>query len=707
MSEFSPRMGWPYPSRDDDPWYDPFVDFIQASDGSAFAAREDRSVIWSGGGTLSWTAASGTLTWTDTISVYSPLGGRLLQVAAGSVAGWIEGEVLYLPLVRQPAATTSVSLVKASHVPSDDNAMALAVRVGMSIFFRTGISLGNGDSVVGVAPIAGGAATDPNAIHENVAGEISGIAPKGSPTGADRLLIEDAADGDNKKSVLISNLPAMTPATHNIGGSAHSSSTLLQFNAKISDATLDDSSAPRTPTSHGTSHESGGGDAIKLDDLAAPDDNTDLDSTTGAHGLLPKLGGGTTNFLRADGSWAAPSGGAPLSNTAPVDVDPQAASAGVASEASRQDHKHDIVTAAAGATTPGDAAAEGTANSLARSDHQHSLANFGTGAGTFCEGNDSRLSDARTPTSHASTHEPGGGDAMTVDAAAATGSLRTLGTGAAQACAGNDSRLSDARTPTSHNTSHQSGGGDAIKLDDLAAPDDNTDLDATVSAHGLLPKLGGGTTNYLRADGTWAAPPGGGGGDATSLQGTDIDAGLAPTDGQVLTYDGTGTQWIAASPAEGTSYLEMGQNHTITSAGGSPDSEDVGRAIFDASQHNSITFRAILNSAYATTGSSSVKLYDDGSLTTPGTPRLVATFTQTDDTLTYEVFEQALTVVASGAGTNEILGEPRVYRAVVEITATSSDTTTVSTVGFAAVGNGDVVTLSADMVQAIAMSLNA
>jgi hypothetical protein len=296
---------------------------------------------------------------------------------------------------------------------------------------------------------------------------------------------------------------------------------------------------------------------------------------------------------------------------------------------------------------------------------------------------------------------------MTVDAAAATGSLRTLGTGAAQACAGNDSRLSDARTPTSHNTSHQSGGGDAIKLDDLAAPDDNTDLDATVSAHGLLPKLGGGTTNYLRADGTWAAPPGGGGGDATSLQGTDIDAGLAPTDGQVLTYDGTGTQWIAASPAEGTSYLEMGQNHTITSAGGSPDSEDVGRAIFDASQHNSITFRAILNSAYATTGSSSVKLYDDGSLTTPGTPRLVATFTQTDDTLTYEVFEQALTVVASGAGTNEILGEPRVYRAVVEITATSSDTTTVSTVGFAAVGNGDVVTLSADMVQAIAMSLNA
>ena len=66
-----------------------------------------------------------------------------------------------------------------------------------------------------------------------------------------------------------------------------------------------------------------------------------------------------------------------------------------------------------------------------------------------------------------------------------------------------------------HATSHKSGGGDAIKLDDLATPDDNTDLDATTSIHGLLPKLGGGTANYLRADGTWAAPPGGGGGAVT------------------------------------------------------------------------------------------------------------------------------------------------------------------------------------------------
>ena len=37
--------------------------------------------------------------------------------------------------------------------------------------------------------------------------------------------------------------------------------------------------------------------AVKLDDLGTPDDNTDLNSSTTAHGLLRKLTGGTTNFL--------------------------------------------------------------------------------------------------------------------------------------------------------------------------------------------------------------------------------------------------------------------------------------------------------------------------------------------------------------------------------------------------------------------------
>ena len=78
--------------------------------------------------------------------------------------------------------------------------------------------------------------------------------------------------------------------------------------ATVSAATANTDYAAAT---HASRHASGGADAIKLDDLAAPDDNTDLNATTSAHGLLPKLGGGTTNFLRADGSWSAPAGGSP------------------------------------------------------------------------------------------------------------------------------------------------------------------------------------------------------------------------------------------------------------------------------------------------------------------------------------------------------------------------------------------------------------
>lgn len=54
---------------------------------------------------------------------------------------------------------------------------------------------------------------------------------------------------------------------------------------------------------HHTTHESGGADAIKLDDLSAPDDNTNLDASTTKHGLLKKLDDDATHFLDGQGAW--------------------------------------------------------------------------------------------------------------------------------------------------------------------------------------------------------------------------------------------------------------------------------------------------------------------------------------------------------------------------------------------------------------------
>lgn len=44
----------------------------------------------------------------------------------------------------------------------------------------------------------------------------------------------------------------------------------------------------------------------------------------------------------------------------------------------------------------------------------------------------------------------------------------------------------------------------------------------TSSTNGLVPASGGGTTNFLRADGSWATPPSGGGGGGTVITPVDV-----------------------------------------------------------------------------------------------------------------------------------------------------------------------------------------
>ena len=116
---------------------------------------------------------------------------------------------------------------------------------------------------------------------------------------------------------------------------------------------------------------------------------------------------------------------------------------------------------------------------------------YGTAAGTACQGNDARLSNARTPTAHKATHKTGGTDALTpadigavpttIQVIAGTGlsgggslaANRTLavtyGTAAGTACQGNDARLSNARTPTAHKATHKTGGTDALTPADIGA----------------------------------------------------------------------------------------------------------------------------------------------------------------------------------------------------------------------------------------------
>lgn len=98
------------------------------------------------------------------------------------------------------------------------------------------------------------------------------------------------------------------------------------------------------------------------------------------------------------------------------------------------------------------------------------------------------------------------------------------------------------------------------KLDDLATPDNNTDLDASVSRHGLLPRLSGNVADSLRGDGTWVA---GAGGSAVNLDGLDDVIITAPVINNTLIFNGT---HFVNAPA-GTSFSFSVSSFTSNQAG--------------------------------------------------------------------------------------------------------------------------------------------
>lgn len=160
-----------------------------------------------------------------------------------------------------------------------------------------------------------------------------------------------------------------------------------------------------------------------------------------------------------------------------------------------------------------DTANKGAANGYAslNSSTKVPIAQIPTGStsSTVCIGNDSRLSDARTPTAHAASHGSGQSDAITIAESQVTNLTTDLaakeatankgqasgyasldgstkvpiaqiptGSSSSTVCIGNDSRLSDARTPTAHASSHASGGGDPVTLAESQVTNLTSDLAA-------------------------------------------------------------------------------------------------------------------------------------------------------------------------------------------------------------------------------------
>ena len=124
---------------------------------------------------------------------------------------------------------------------------------------------------------------------------------------------------------------------------------------------------------------------------------------------------------------------------------------------------------------------------------------FGSAENTFCQGNDVRLSNARTPLSHTHGNITNAGTINTtanlplITTTAGVITTGTFGSTANTFCQGNDSRLSDARTPLSH--TH-----DSLNLPAYFKSGSSNFLTATVGGYsswwnfpsGLDPLIGGG-----------------------------------------------------------------------------------------------------------------------------------------------------------------------------------------------------------------------
>ena len=138
--------------------------------------------------------------------------------------------------------------------------------------------------------IEGGAGTDTDAIHDNIASEISAITVKGTPVGADFMVIEDSADSNNKKHMLISGLEAILDHDSLSGfvAAEHVASTAVETmtNKTLTTPTIGDFSN----AAH--DHEDAAGGA-------------QLSLTAAVTGALPVANGGTALTSGTDGGLLA------------------------------------------------------------------------------------------------------------------------------------------------------------------------------------------------------------------------------------------------------------------------------------------------------------------------------------------------------------------------------------------------------------------
>lgn len=156
MARQTKLMKITFPSADEEPFTDAHQQGMVEMDQIQYANSENGNLVWSGGGTASWTAGTDTLTWDADINITAmTTGARFAVIPAGTLL-LEDGEVAFFVMPRLMIADQVIEVVKSNRVFNVNarlnNLRLFVARIGDSLFFGNEGSMINGDS----GPLFGG-----------------------------------------------------------------------------------------------------------------------------------------------------------------------------------------------------------------------------------------------------------------------------------------------------------------------------------------------------------------------------------------------------------------------------------------------------------------------------------------------------------------------------------------------------------------------
>ena len=259
---------------------------------------------------------------------------------------------------------------------------------------------------------------------------------------------------------------------------------------------------------------------------------------------------GTGSGASTSKAWCAQTTGAAYSfSTGTPAAVATSGAVGVATSLSRSDHAH-AYTLPFGTSTPvavGTSGSVGTSASVSRSDHKHKG-----------DGNDKVSAYSGSPENYLESVVGSSNGSIDIFAGSLANKLdftAKFGSTANTVCQGNDSRLSNAREPTAHAATHKGGGSDAIaeattSVAGLLSASDKSKLNSTTTTPATYSIPATGSTQYLTA---WIQAASGSVAGLLSTAHYNLlnGATATPTASRVPIADGSGTlnSWVTGRQA--------------------------------------------------------------------------------------------------------------------------------------------------------------